>query len=188
MNGIGGWFRQMTTKLGAGLRRFMEGRYGSDKLGIFMLRVALVLMVIDLFLPAGLIKLVMWILAYGLMIWSIIRGLSRNIYKRYEENRKNSEMEIQLSLSVAYFSFAKKLLTKKLRIVSIKVRLIMITTTVMRKYLLKILSLSFKNRHLYFTSNLYPTPQTVFKLHSSETPSSFSRSLLTCTSTVLESP
>ena len=69
MNGIGGWFRQMTTKLGAGLRRFMEGRYGSDKLGIFMLRVALVLMVIDLFLPAGLIKLVMWILAYGLMIF-----------------------------------------------------------------------------------------------------------------------
>ena len=92
MNGIGGWFRQMTTKLGAGLRRFMEGRYGSDKLGIFMLRVALVLMVIDLFLPAGLIKLVMWILAYGLMIWSIIRGLSRNIYKRYEENRKFLQM------------------------------------------------------------------------------------------------
>ena len=92
MNGIGGWFRQMTTKLTAGLRRFMEGRYGSDKLSIFMLRVALVLMVVDLFLPAGLIKLVMWVLAYGLMIWAIIRGLSRNIYKRYEENRKFLQM------------------------------------------------------------------------------------------------
>ena len=88
MNGHGGWFRRFVARISAAFRRFMEGRYGSDKLGIFMLRVALVLMVIDLFLPAGLIKLVMWILAYGLMIWSIIRGLSRNIYKRYEENRK----------------------------------------------------------------------------------------------------
>jgi len=88
MNGIGGWFRQMTTKLGAGLRRFMEGRYGSDKLSIFLLRVALVLMVIDLFLPTGVLKLVLWALPYGLMIWAIFRGLSRNIYKRYEENRK----------------------------------------------------------------------------------------------------
>jgi len=39
-----------------------------------------------------------------------------------------------------------------------------------------------------FTSNLYPTPHTVFRLHLSDTPSSFSRRRLTCTSTVLESP
>ena len=88
MNGIGGWFRQVTTKLGMGLRRFMEGRYGSDKLNIFLLRVALVLMVVDLFLPTGLVKLVLWLLPYGLMVWAIIRSLSRNIYKRYEENRR----------------------------------------------------------------------------------------------------
>ncbi len=39
-----------------------------------------------------------------------------------------------------------------------------------------------------FNSNLYPTPQTVFRLHWSLTPSSFSRRRLMCTSTVRESP
>ena len=38
------------------------------------------------------------------------------------------------------------------------------------------------------TSNLYPTPQTVFRSHWSLTPSSFSRSRLICTSTVRLSP
>lgn len=38
------------------------------------------------------------------------------------------------------------------------------------------------------TSNLYPTPHTVLSNHLSETPSSFSRRRLTCTSTVRESP
>ena len=38
------------------------------------------------------------------------------------------------------------------------------------------------------TSNLYPTPQTVLSVHWSETPSSFSRRRLTCTSTVRLSP
>ena len=38
------------------------------------------------------------------------------------------------------------------------------------------------------TSNLYPTPQTVFRFHLSLTPSSFSRRRFTWTSTVRESP
>ena len=42
--------------------------------------------------------------------------------------------------------------------------------------------------HGYRTSNLYPTPQTVFRLHWSLTPSSFSRRRLTWTSTVRLSP
>ena len=39
-----------------------------------------------------------------------------------------------------------------------------------------------------FTSNLYPTPHTVFSRHWSLTPSSFSRRRLMCTSTVRLSP
>ena len=39
-----------------------------------------------------------------------------------------------------------------------------------------------------FVSNLYPTPQTVFRVHFSEMPSSLSRRRLICTSTVRESP
>ena len=38
------------------------------------------------------------------------------------------------------------------------------------------------------TSNLYPTPQTVFRFHLGLTPSSFSRRRFTWTSTVRESP
>ena len=41
---------------------------------------------------------------------------------------------------------------------------------------------------LLSTSNLYPTPQTVLRLHLSDTPSSFSRRRLTWTSTVRLSP
>src|SRR5699024_5468313 len=42
--------------------------------------------------------------------------------------------------------------------------------------------------HDLVTSNLYPTPPTVLRLHWSETPSSFSRSRLIWTSAVRESP
>lgn len=88
MSNIGSWFRRMMDNFHIGLRRFMEGRYGTDKLNIFLLLSAFVLMLIDLFLPAGLLKLILWVLSMGLMVWSIIRSLSRNIYRRYEENRK----------------------------------------------------------------------------------------------------
>ena len=88
MGNKGGWFREFISKISVGLRRFMEGRYGTDKLSMFLLRVALVLMVVDLILPTGAFKLVFWLLSYVLMIWAIVRSLSRNTYKRYEENRK----------------------------------------------------------------------------------------------------
>lgn len=88
MGNQGGWFRQLLAKISAGLRRFMEGRYGTDKLGMFLLRTALILMVVDLFLPESVVKLVVWALSYGLMIWAVVRALSRNTYRRYEENRK----------------------------------------------------------------------------------------------------
>ena len=75
-------------KLSSWFRRFMQGRYGTDKLNIFLLRTAFVLMLIDLFLPVGLLKLIFWILPMALMALSILRSFSRNIYRRYEENRK----------------------------------------------------------------------------------------------------
>ena len=33
-------------------------------------------------------NLIFWLLSYVLMIWAICRSLSRNTYKRYQENRK----------------------------------------------------------------------------------------------------
>ena len=75
-------------KFSSWVRRFMEGRYGTDKLNIFLLRTAFVLMLVDLFMPLGTLKLIFWILPMALMTVSILRSLSRNIYRRYEENRK----------------------------------------------------------------------------------------------------
>ena len=38
--------------------------------------------------PNATLKLILWALSYGMMIWAIFRCLSRNTYKRYQENRK----------------------------------------------------------------------------------------------------
>ena len=88
MGNFGSRLRQLGDNLKKATRRFMEGRYGTDKLNIFLLRTSLVLMLIDLFLPNGILKLIFWVLPMVLMIWSILRTFSRNIYRRYEENRK----------------------------------------------------------------------------------------------------
>ena len=37
MNGFGSWLRQFTAKIAYGYRRYMEGRYGTDKLNTAIL-------------------------------------------------------------------------------------------------------------------------------------------------------
>ena len=82
------WLRRLGWGFKNAVRRFMQGRYGTDKLNIFLLRTAMVMMIVDLFISVGTLKLILWALPMGLMIWSIFRSCSRNIYRRYEENRK----------------------------------------------------------------------------------------------------
>lgn len=88
MNGFGSWLRRATGNLFRGFRRFMEGRYGTDKLNNAILTFALVLCILGLFIPGALANLIIHMLAYVLMFWSIFRSLSRNTYRRYQENRK----------------------------------------------------------------------------------------------------
>ena len=88
MGNFGSWLRRLGENMRKATARFMEGRYGTDKLNIFLLRTSLIMMVVDMFLPSGLLKLIFWALPMGLMIYSLIRSFSRNIYRRYEENRK----------------------------------------------------------------------------------------------------
>jgi len=88
MNGISGWLRQLFAKMGMGLRRFMEGRYGTDKLNTAILCVGLGVCVVAMLIPVPLVKLLSTVVSYGLMFWAIFRSLSRNTYKRYQENRK----------------------------------------------------------------------------------------------------
>ena len=88
MNGIGEFFRNLGIKLTAALRSFMEGRYGTDKLNTTILGVGLVICLVSVFIPWQAVDLALTAVSYALMFWAIFRCLSRNTYKRYQENRK----------------------------------------------------------------------------------------------------
>ena len=81
-------FKQFLAQLTAKLQRFMAGRYGTDRLNMAILGVGLAACLISAFFRNALINLILTALSYGLMIWAVTRCLSRNVYKRYQENRK----------------------------------------------------------------------------------------------------
>ena len=86
------FFRNLAYRIKNGVRHFMMGRYGSDKLNTALLVAAVAICLVSAFIPFVPIKLGAMILYYGLMIWAIRRMLSRNTYKRYQENRKYLQM------------------------------------------------------------------------------------------------
>lgn len=75
-------------KISAYLRHFMLGRYGTDKLNMAILGAGVVLSLLSMFVVAPMPDCILTALSYGLMFWAIFRTLSRNTYKRYQENRK----------------------------------------------------------------------------------------------------
>lgn len=88
MNGIGAWLRQFAFKLTAALRNFMSGRYGMDKLNMAILWTGVASSLISAIVRVQPLNLIFWALSYVLMILAIFRMLSRNTYRRYQENRK----------------------------------------------------------------------------------------------------
>ena len=88
MNGIRGWFRQFAIKLSQGLRSFMAGRYGTDRLNMAILCAGLAASLLSVISPFAAVNMVLFLLSYGLLFLAIVRCLSRNTYKRYQENRK----------------------------------------------------------------------------------------------------
>lgn len=68
--------------------RFMEGRYGPDKLNKTLLWISVLVVVVTMFLPYNMVRLGLTIFAYLLMTWALFRCFSRNTYKRYRENRR----------------------------------------------------------------------------------------------------
>ena len=80
-------FRQFMARLSASVQRFMAGRYGTDRLNMTILGVGLAACLISPFFKHVGINLLLTALSYGLMIWAVCRSLSRNTYKRYQENR-----------------------------------------------------------------------------------------------------
>jgi len=66
------------------IARFMAGRYGVDKLYYFLLAICLILIVINFFANLYIIYLV----ESALFVFAFFRVMSRNIYKRQQENEK----------------------------------------------------------------------------------------------------
>ena len=77
MNRIGGWFR-----------RFMMGRYGTDKLNTYILGAGVIVCLVTMLIPWAIVDLVLSLLSYVLLFWALFRTFSRNTYKRYQENRR----------------------------------------------------------------------------------------------------
>ena len=88
MNGFRSGLRRFFLSIGATLRRFMEGRYGMDKLNMAILWTGVIASLLSTLIPVQPFNLIFWILSYVLMFLSIFRILSRNTYRRYQENRK----------------------------------------------------------------------------------------------------
>lgn len=88
MNRNGGWFHRLGAKISAGTRSFMAGRYGTDKLNMVILVAGLIACLLAMFIDAPAVNLILILLSYALMGWAIFRALSRNTYKRYQENRR----------------------------------------------------------------------------------------------------
>ncbi|MGN0596025.1 MAG: hypothetical protein ACI4J1_01675 [Ruminiclostridium sp.] len=65
--------------------RFMQGRYGSDKLSNFMLIVAFILIFVSMFL--GINGFFLSGLGLALVVLTYVRMFSRNVQKRYAENQ-----------------------------------------------------------------------------------------------------
>lgn len=88
MNSFRRWLSQLGVGITAGFRRFMEGRYGTDRLNMAILCAGLAASILSSVMRGSIVGLVFWVISYALMIWAIFRCLSRNTYRRYQENRR----------------------------------------------------------------------------------------------------
>ena len=88
MNRFSACLRRLGERINTKARYFMTGRYGTDKLNMAILSAGLAVCVLVMFIRLPLLDLLLTILSYGLMFWAIFRMLSRNTYKRYQENRR----------------------------------------------------------------------------------------------------
>ena len=76
------------SKLGNGMRRFMAGRYGPDKLNTALLLINLVICILSMLIKNDVACYLLTLTSFFLMGLVLFRMLSRNTYKRYQENRR----------------------------------------------------------------------------------------------------
>ena len=108
MNGFFQWMRSLGMRMTAGLQRFMYGRYGTDRLNTVVLGIGLVACLIGMFVSSPIPSLLLTLISYACMFWALFRTFSRNTYKRYQENRRFSQLLEQLKdRNNRYFSCPK---------------------------------------------------------------------------------
>ena len=88
MKNVGSWLRQAGMNLANGIRRFMAGRYGHDRLNMALLGFGLVLTIVTMFIQNKAAVLLLTLVYSVILYVSLFRCFSRNTYKRYNENRK----------------------------------------------------------------------------------------------------
>ena len=81
------------------LARFMIGRNGNDQLNLFLLGLALALLVIAAIFKSSFGR-ISYVIVLALLGYAYFRMLSRNIYKRREENGKFVRARYKLSAAV----------------------------------------------------------------------------------------
>ena len=102
------WLRQAGAGILSGIRRFMVGRYGHDRLNMALLIVGVVLSFLQMLLPIPVLGFVFSLSSEVLLIVALWRCFSRNTYKRYQENRKFLLLVDQIKdRSNRYFSCPK---------------------------------------------------------------------------------
>ena len=80
-------------KLREMLAKFMYGRYGTDRLNMFLLIVLIVCAGLNLFVRNGYFSIVMSSWETLLIVLIYYRMFSRNIQKRYAQNQKSLSLE-----------------------------------------------------------------------------------------------
>ena len=80
--------RNIGQRLSMAFRRFMTGRYGTDKLNNLLLGLGLATCFLNLFMVDNIFGWILTTASYIFMLLALFRCFSRNTYKRYRENRK----------------------------------------------------------------------------------------------------
>ena len=80
--------RNIGQRLFQAFRRFMTGRYGTDKLNNLLLGLGLATCFLNLFMVDSIFGWILTTASYIFMLLALFRCFSRNTYKRYRENRK----------------------------------------------------------------------------------------------------
>lgn len=88
MNRLGEYLRNIGASLRYHIATLMQGRYGMDKLNTAILVTGLIVSVAASLMRGLFLYGIAALISYALVGWAIFRAMSRNTYRRYDENRR----------------------------------------------------------------------------------------------------